>query len=307
MLPAGAIDIGGTNTRVAVIGRDGSVIRMERCDTPTGSPGAIAGKVSDLLLDMTGGEIPVPLAGIGIAAAGPVDPKAGTLVRPPNIPFDLVPLVRPIRERTGLEARLLNDCRAAVLGEVTVGGGKNRGTVVYITVSTGIGGGIFTGGKVLTGRGGNAGEIGHLPVDNVYQVRCTCGCAGHWEGYASGNGIPTFYKKWCRMNRPGISSGKYSAGEILSRSLGEEAEIPDFGAALATINGRGLSAVIVAYDPDCIIFDGAVIRNHPGLVEDAVRLTDRYLTLPEILISPLEGNAPLIGAAMAIFYPDRIS
>ncbi|MDD1724751.1 MAG: ROK family protein [Methanospirillum sp.] len=307
MLPAGAIDIGGTNTRVAIIGRDGVIIRMERCKTPAGNPGDIAGKVSDLLLAMTGGEIPVPLAVIGIAAAGQIDLKAGTLVRPPKIPFTLVPLVSPIRERTGLEPRLLNDCRAAVLGEVITGGGKNRGTVVYITISTGIGGGIFTGGRVMNGRGGNAGEIGHFPVDTTYLVRCTCGCSGHWEGYASGKGIPVFYQEWCMKNSHSPSSAELTTGEILSRSRGEQAETPGFGAALATINGRGLSAVIVAYDPDSIILDGPVIRNHPDLVEDAVRMTDRYLILPEICISPLEGDAPLIGAAMAVFYPDMIS
>jgi glucokinase len=75
---------------------------------------------------------------------------------------------------------------------------------------------------------------------------------------------------------------------------------------LAHINARGLSTVIVAYDPDCVIFDGTVIRSIPELLDRTLLYTDRYLPLPSCIISPLHGDAPLIGAAMAIFHPEMI-
>lgn len=302
----GAVDIGGTNTRVALIGIDGEILRFEQIKTPvSGEAEGIAEAVSDILIRMVGDELSL-LEGIGIAAAGPIDTRAGTLISPPNIPFDHVPLTGPIRRLTDRKTRLTNDCRAAVLGEVKAGGGVGYSHVVYITISTGIGGGVFTGGKVITGRNGNASEIGHFPVDSKINLTCSCGNSGHWEGYASGKGIVSFFQEWCRIHAIPAPFDELSAEIILTAADKRHPVAEEFLRDLAIINGRGLSAVIVAYDPECIIFDGAVIRHHPELLDAAVEKTDRYLDLPFCLMSPLEGNAPLIGAAMTIFYPDSI-
>jgi len=301
---AGAADIGGTNTRVGLVSEDGTVIRIERIKTPvSGRAEDIAKAVGSILHEMTGGKMDT-IAGIGVAAAGPIDIIAGTLLHPPNIPFQIVPITGPLTRQTGCTVRLFNDCRAAVLGEVLAGGGKGRKNVVYITISTGIGGGIFSGDTVLTGRGGNAGEIGHFPVDTTYSFPCTCGLTGHWEGYASGKGIPAFFQEWCRMHGYPCD-GYLTASDILDLAH-EDVRGREFRFVLAKMNGRGLSSVLVAYDPECIIFDGAVFLHHPDLMEEAIACTDRYLELPEFKMSPLNGNAPLIGAAMALFHPEML-
>lgn len=297
----GAADVGGTNTRVGLVREDGEIIRIVRFPTPVDGkaediPISIARALQDIAQD-------IPLAGLGIAVAGPLDVREGILDHPPNIPFDTVPIVKPLIQATNLPVVFHNDCRAAVLGEVCAGGARGYDTVVYITISTGIGGGVFTNGKVLTGRGGNAGEIGHFPVDSAYTFPCTCGYSGHWEGYASGKGIPVFFSAWCTAHdRP--------CRETLTPDILRLASTSDlyhgFWDALAKIHGRGLSAVIVAYDPDCIILDGTVIRHYPDLLDLALEYTDRYLPLPDCKISPLDGNAPLIGAAMAVFHPEMI-
>lgn len=300
---AGVADIGGTNTRVGLISEDGTIIRMERFKTPiTGNAEDIAGAVAHILHEITDGREDA-LIGVGIAAAGPLDAAAGILVHPPNIPFDTVPLVNPLEALTGCTVKLWNDCRAAVLGEVKAGGAKGRRDVVYITISTGIGGGIFSGGRVLTGRKGNAGEIGHIMVDSRYSLTCTCGNTGHWEGYASGRRIPAFFQEWCKVNNYPVDTC-LSTPDILNLSSRGDVRGDQFRMALAEINGRGLSTIIVAYDPECIIFDGAVVNNNPELIREAIAYTDRYLELPDIRISPLGGNAPLIGAAMSLFYPE---
>ncbi|PWR75729.1 ROK family protein [Methanospirillum stamsii] len=297
----GAADIGGTNTRVGLVHADGTLIKVRSFKTPvSGSPEDIPKIIARTLREIN--EEKTPLAGIGVSVAGPVDAISGTIVHPPNLPFETVPITVPLAEETGQCVILQNDCRAAVLGEVLAGGARGYSNVVYVTISTGIGGGVFTGGRVLTGRGGNAAEIGHFPVDNTYSFPCTCSHYGHWEGYASGNGIPTFYREWCRVHDyPCSQSGK--AEEILHCHPDDRIK-KDFRTALAKINGRGFSAVIVAYDPECIILDGTVIRNHPTLLDEALDYTDHYLKLPEFRISPLNGYAPLIGAAMTVLHPE---
>jgi glucokinase len=298
---AGAADIGGTNTRVGLVQEDGKIIRMLRFPTPvTGTAGDIPLSIARAIHDIAGD---IPLAGLGIAAAGPLDIRAGILDHPPNIPFDTVPIVVPLMEETHLPVIFRNDCRAAVLGEVCAGGASGYDTVVYITISTGIGGGVFTHGRVLTGRGGNAGEIGHFPVDSTYTFPCTCGLSGHWEGFASGRGIPVFFKEWCIAHN--LPCTMTMASDILHLSINDPV-YSGFLDALAQINGRGLSAVIVAYDPDCIILDGTVIQSHPDLLDQALLYTDRYLDLPDCKLSLLHGDAPLIGAAMAVFHPEMI-
>jgi glucokinase len=242
-----------------------------------------------------------------VAAAGSVDISSGSIINPPNLPYDIVPVNSMVKALTGFDVCLLNDCRAAVIGEVIAGGGIGFKTVVYITISTGIGGGVYTSGKLLTGRSGNAAEIGHFPVDNKYNLLCTCKNYGHWEGYASGRTIPFFFNEWCRKNDVGEITHLNSAREILNAVKAGVDPVVRFCRELALINGRGLSSVIVAYDPDCIILDGAVLMNHPWLLDEMIENTDRYLPLPEIRFTSLKGNAPLIGAAMGVFHPDILT
>ena len=306
MILAGAIDIGGTNTRVALVSKDGEIIKRRQFVTPIfGKSEDIACKGITVLQDLTGDDFSC-LTGIGVAAAGPLDPKSGALIKPPNIPFDQVPITKPIKDYTELEVFLLNDCQAAVLGEIIAGGGRGYKNIVYITISTGIGGGVFTNGKVLIGRGGNAAEIGHFPVDTTYNITCSCGYRGHWEGYASGKTIYKFFDEWCSYNKIKKMPGLRTSRDILESASSGDNLAKCFCEDLAKINGRGLSAVIAAYDPECVIYDGAVVRNHPWLIEDMIEKTDRYLELPIIRLTQLDGNAPLIGAAMGVFYKDMI-
>ena len=183
-----------------------------------------------------------------------------------------------------------------------LGAGQGYGTVIYITISTGIGGGIFTQGRVLTGRDGNAGEVGHIIVDTQYLQPCSCQGFGHWEGYSSGRCMPAFFRRWAEFEQLSPPFSCNSTREILEAATRGEPEAVRFTKLLARINARALSTLIVAYDPDIIIMDGPVIRFHPELIINAaVQCIDQYLRPPDICISPLEGKAPLLGAAAAVF------
>jgi glucokinase len=298
-----AVDLGATNLRIGLVTRTGSIERLSVSGIPEDLPDA--GILTDLIIRtihslVSEREIETS-AGIGIGAAGPIDRSHTLVVHPPNIPLDIIPLSDPLVAEFDLPVRLVNDCSAGLLGEAYFGEGKGCKNVVYVTISTGIGAGILANGTIISGRGGNAGEVGHLFVDSRYDLTCGCGGKGHWEGYASGRFLPRFYHAWQQKN--GILSGnqqELSAREVFT-SLREQQDPDksDFIHELGRINARGISDIIVAYDPDIIVLDGSVILNNQDLIIPLIeRYVDRYLPMPRLIISSLSGLAPLLGASV---------
>jgi len=130
------------------------------------------------------------IVGVGLSSPGPVDPRTGVVVEPPNLgpQFRDVPLARELGAAFGLPAFLDRDTNVAALGEHAFGAARGEDDFIYLTVSTGVGGAIVTGGQLLHGPDGLAGELGHVPV-SLDGPRCGCGGIGHVEAYASGAGL----------------------------------------------------------------------------------------------------------------------
>ncbi len=296
-----AVDLGGTRTRAGVVSKDGRILAERKTVTPQGGegPGVIAEGIASLVRDLLR-TVPSRPEGIGISAAGPVDIRRGALRNPPNLPYRDIPLVEPLAAEFGLPVILANDCHAGIIGEATFGDAQGIANAVYLTLSTGIGAGVLTGGRLLFGREGNAAEVGHFAVDTTYRVRCGCGHEGHWEGYASGRHLPRFFTTWCEKEDQPLPTGwNGEAAGIFSLAGSGNATALAFIDTLARINGRGISDIIVAYDPERIILDGAVVlENGPLIYPRCMPFIDRFLPLPEILISRLEGRAPLLGASV---------
>ena len=300
--PVVAVDLGATTTRVALAGQGGELAGIITSPTPAsgGSAEIVTRHLSDLIgraLSRAG--VPSPAA-IGISACGPIDHRKGAIVNPPNLPFREIPLVEPLAAGFGVPVRLANDCHAGVLGEVVFGAGAGSPDLVYITLSTGIGGGVVSNGRIVLGRDGNAAEIGHFHIDSTWNLPCGCGATGHWEGYASGRFLPRFFARWCEAagHSPG-DRGDVSPGEIFSRARAGDPAALGFLGALGVVNGRGISDVIVAYDPSLIVLDGSVIlRNEDLLLPGLLPHVDRFLPLPEIRLTALDGLAPLLGASV---------
>jgi glucokinase len=300
--PVVAVDIGATTTRVALFGPGGEILGRVTSPTPGSgdSPEIVtrhlAGLIRRVLPSVRG---PSPVA-IGISACGPIDHRRGSVVRPPNLPFGEIPLAGPLGEDFGLPVRLANDCHAGIIGEVVFGAGAGCQDLVYITLSTGIGGGVICNGRLVLGRDGNAAEIGHFHVDSTYNLPCGCGGIGHWEAYASGRYIPGFFARWCDLKgqTPGEINTSSAAGIFAAAKKGDPAAL-GFMKALGEINGRGVSNVIVAYDPSRIILDGSVaLQNEDLILPSLLPFVDRFLPLPEIRLTALEGLAPLYGASV---------
>lgn len=295
-------DIGATNTRVAFVSEDGAVARKIVGSTPRegSDPLVIARKTASMIRAIASDDEIRASARIGISTAGPVDRLSGSMVHPPNIPFAEVPLADPLCREFGIPVHVVNDSRAAVLAEVRYGAGRGYADVVYLTFSTGIGGGAFIGGRLIEGSDGNAGEVGHFTVETRYGLCCGCGGTGHWEAYASGRNIPSFYRAW--LDREGRQPGRPSADRcetIFAAARSGDSSVLRFLDVLGTINGRGISAVIAAYNPSVIVLDGPVVRhNAEFILPQMERSIDAHLRRPVIEISPLEGEAPLIGASL---------
>jgi glucokinase len=165
-------------------------------------------------------DVAASVVGIGISSPGPVDPARGSVVEPPNLgpKFRNVLLADDVSEsQDGLPAFLDRDTNIAALGERAFGAARGIDDFIYITVSTGVGGAIVSGGQLLRGPDGLAGELGHVPV-SLDGPRCGCGGIGHVEAYASGTSL-------AREARALVASGGSAFLEARARELGGPNEL----------------------------------------------------------------------------------
>jgi glucokinase len=183
------IDLGGTKVVIAVAKSQGRVLAERRRPTePTGDPRTdverIAADAEQLLAET--GIARGSLGAVGISAPGPLDAGRGAVLRPPNLPgWDDVPVCRWLEDRLGAPVRLENDANAAALAEHRWGAGQGCRDMVYLTMSTGVGAGLILDGRLHHGASGNAGEVGHLPVEWNGEP-CACGRRGCLEAYVGG-------------------------------------------------------------------------------------------------------------------------
>jgi glucokinase len=196
-LPAGvvlALDLGGTQIRAAGVLPGGQVVAARRARTPVvdGGEAIVAACIAALrgVRDDLAGLSQAPPVGVGISAPGPLDPRGGVILDPPNLgpTFHDIPLAARIGDALGLPVALDRDTQVAALAEGRFGAAAGCEDFLYLTVSTGVGGAIVSGGRLLRGPDGMAGELGHLVID-LHGPRCGCGMAGHLEAIASGSGI----------------------------------------------------------------------------------------------------------------------
>lgn len=300
-----AIDLGGTKLRAAIVNRRGKILKkIETLTARKGKSGkVVAEQIIRLVEEIRAGFSLSNFLGIGVSSAGPQDRKEGAIVSAPNMAFQYIPIVEPLKRKFKIPVCLLNDGSAGALGEKYFGLGKKIESLAYITISSGIGGGAIVNGNLLFGKDGSAAEIGHMIVDTEYNLSCSCqkGC-GHWEAYASGNNLPKFFRVWAK--------GRHSmsrTADIFKAARKKDKNALRFIEELGKINGRGISNVIAAYDPELIVLGGAVALNNFDLIIKYAKPTiDKFLKIPKIRLSPLGENAPLLGAAAYVFsYPHR--
>ncbi|MEM0442808.1 MAG: ROK family protein [Candidatus Caldarchaeum sp.] len=285
-----AVDFGASMLRFAVV-ENYRVVRRVVCATPrTLAELRHVFRNSFNILHAMGvsGNAPV-----GIASIGPFE-KEG-VVKATNIGGLRINLRKIVEEAHWGRITILNDCTAAALAEKTIGPWRGLKNLVYVTISTGIGGGAVVDGHLLIGRDGNAAEIGHMVVDYQSTIKCGCGGLGHWEAFCSGVGLP-------KLARQVIGKAAW----VDSRQVFEAAERGDRRALnvlnkMAELNAVGFSNIMNVYDPEIVIVGGSVALNHPvETVEKPKRLLNKYSMLrSKLVLTSLGHDGPLLGAAAA--------
>ena len=179
------VDIGGTKIALALGSVDGEIISTRRFLTRVkAGPHRILDETIENIRELVE-EAEGRLVGVGVGCAGPLDLDRGLVMSPPNLTgWDQFPIIELMRERLDVPVLLDNDANVAALGEYRYGAGRGFKNIVYITISTGIGGGIIVGGEIIRGVGGGAGEVGHMTVlpDGP---ECGCGARGCMEALCS--------------------------------------------------------------------------------------------------------------------------
>lgn len=221
--PVIGVDIGGTQLRAAVVigGHLRSRVSMLTGANPT--PERILPRILQAIQQAIE-EAHIPLAsiaGMGVATPGPLDYRTGIIYAPPNLPgWEQVPLRDLFLQQYTLPVYIENDAHTAALGEYMFGAGQGCKNMVYLTISTGIGGGVILDGKLLEGANGTAAELGHMSIDWRGE-RCSCGNLGCLEYLASGTAI-------ARMANAAIADGQ--GAELLafaSTMLAHPTTVPD--------------------------------------------------------------------------------
>ena len=214
-----AIDIGGTKLAVGVVSPSGVLLSRMQAPTPiTGVWSVLEGLIRLQMQEAT-----VELVACGVGCGGPMT-RGGEQVSPLNIPdWRGFQLRSAIEGATGLATDIANDAHALVLGEVWCGNAVGVDDVVGMVVSTGVGGGIVSHGKLVTGRLGNAGHIGHVIVEPDGRL-CECGAFGCLEAHVSGRSIEAITG---RPSNQATDDVKITAGKLVGRALASVGAIMD--------------------------------------------------------------------------------
>ena len=317
-----AMDWGGTWIRVATVDAGGQIRWQDRTPNPKDASRSQLIEAARTMLDRAIAKCGGETAGVGIAVAGPVDTETGTLHEPPNLmALDGVSLSSLWQDGLSCPVFVGNDATLAALGEFYYGAGReasDRGaatkTLVYVTVSTGIGGGVVDGGRMFLGAGGLAGEVGHMTIDYTAPAPpCLCGSQGCLEALASGTAIARIARE-----RAAATGGADSAlAAIDPSSITSEAvfQAAGEGDALAqeiiegAVNalGVGLTNILHLFNPGLIVLGGGVTvgLEKLGLIEkiraiiDARAMSQRHKDFV-LTTSRLGDSVGIIGAAAMV-------
>jgi glucokinase len=257
----GAVDIGGTKIAVGMLDRGGKI--LARGESPSsaklGLPEGLA-LIFSMLREtarQAGGE----LEGIGVGCTGPVDPLQGRLGTIEFLPdWEGSPLAAELRKAFGVPAFLENDADAAALGELAWGAGRGASRFIYVTISTGIGGGIVLDGRLYRGVGGAHPEIGHHVIDPA-GPQCFCGAHGCWESLAGG---PALASRGGRSSALAVCQAA-EQGDAAARAAIEQE---------AYYLGLGCANLVTLFVPDVLALGGGVMRSR-HLVWDKIVQTIR--------------------------------
>ena len=300
-----AVDVGGTTLKGAVVDATGAVLALRVVPTRspetspgTSSPGAPAASLHALVAGLVadarsaGSEV----AGVGVASPGLVDAASGTVEFAANLGWRSYPLVAALGERFGLPARVDHDARAALLAERSARRDPLTGELprdmAFVPVGTGVASAVATGGVVLAGGTGAAGELGHVVVVPGGE-RCACGQRGCVEAYASAASIARRYT--ARGGPVGAT-----AADVAARLGHDDAADTVWGEAVTCL-AQAVAALVAIVDPQLVVVGGGLSQAGPALADPLAAALGTALPWrqpPQLDLSRVGPGAGLVGAAL---------
>lgn len=275
-----AVDLGGTNMRVAFFdGESPKPKQVTRVPTHAQEgPDAVIERMIAGIEQVLPDDITDYCIGVG--APGPLDPRAGVVLEAPNLPGWVdVPLQARLQDHFDRPVAIGNDANLAALGEWRHGAGQDTQNLIYLTISTGVGGGVICDGHLLLGARGIAAELGHITVDPGGPL-CGCGQRGHLEAVASGPAIAR--RAQTLLNEGAKSSLSDHQGEIKATDVGDAAQDGDpiarqvFDEA-ADYLGHAMADFAHFFNPDLFILGGGVSQVGPILLDPTRAALERYI------------------------------
>ncbi|ABI67608.1 glucokinase / transcriptional regulator [Syntrophomonas wolfei subsp. wolfei str. Goettingen G311] len=270
------VDLGGSKVLMAVAMAEGQFLRRLKFPTqsekgPEDILDRIAAGVQEML--KAGAETADRIVGIGVATPGPLSFPDTVVWDSPNLGWNRVNIKEEMKARLGWEPLVEKDTNMAVLGEYYFGQMQRCQNLLYITVSTGIGGGIMLGGQLYRGQNGGAGEIGHMVVASGGRI-CGCGRQGCLEAQASGTAIAQMAKE---LGQEGKGQGMFSGlGTVGAKEVGEAARRGDreartIVAQVVDYLGIALGNLVNIFNPEKIVLGGAVSLGWEDLLLEPLR------------------------------------
>lgn len=310
--PVVALDLGGTRLRVALVDSAGRILDRVVEDTRSEEgPERVVQRVVDLsarLLSRLGFGGPL---GLGAAVAGPLD-RDGVIYDPPNlIGWRNVPFRAMLQERFDAPVRLGNDANLACLGEHVFGAARGINDVIYMTVSTGVGGGVISEGVLIAGWRGMGAEVGHIIID-PNGPRGRCGHVGCLESHVSGTAIASRARaalmagqKSALVDRVEGVLERVRAEDVFAAAAAGDAFSKDLVRHVATEMAVGIVSLIHIFNPRMFLLGGGVVHNWGMLAEDVQReIRERtfrgFLEGFELGLAGLGDDAGLAGAAALV-------
>lgn len=306
------VDLGGTKIATALCDDKGNIIAKVKMDTRAyeGVDMVIQRIKASIWQVLESSNISISkISGIGIAAPGPLSVSEGKIIYAASLGWRNVPICDLIYSEFKIFTCLENDANAAAYGEALIGAGKDYNSVVYITVSTGIGCGIIINKEIYHGKHDSAGELGHICIE--YDGRkCSCGNKGCLQAYASGTAIKQLAEERIAEGNPSVilelskKIGKDISADIVEKAAREGDKLAmEIWSQVGRKLGQGISILMQILDPDIVVIGGGVMRAWDLFYQEMVEIVKKQIYEcfhDDMVIVPakLGEEAGIIGVAL---------
>lgn len=258
------VDIGGTTVKLGLFGEDGSVLEKWEIPTDKKENGEhilpdVAASIEKKLAEKK--IVKDEVIGVGVGAPGPIDSE-GTVNHAVNLGWGVFNIPEKLSALLALPVKAANDANIAAYGEMWKGGGAGCRDMVAVTLGTGVGGGIISDGRMITGTAGAGGEIGHIHIEDEEEECCGCGNKGCLEEYASATGVVRLAKR--RLEKDDVPSmlreGELSAKTVFDAVKEKDPVAIEVAEQFGNYLGKGLAMVAAVVNPEVFVIGGGVSK-----------------------------------------------